>query len=339
MILDLGKFIEQGQPVWRELEGLLRRLEDEPRLRLDLAELKRLHYLYERTSADLVKIGTFSAEPRTRDYLESLVGRAYGLIHENRRLRWSPGALRRGLVRFPQTVRRHMRALILAVVVMLAGVAFGAVAVLIDAEAKAVLMPYAHLQLRPSERVAQEEEDQQRLEGHKASFSAQLMTHNTRVSLLAMATGMTYGSVTLILDFYNGAILGAVCADYIRDGQAVFLTGWLLPHGSVEIPAILLACQAGFVLAGALLGHSDRSERLAQRLRRVRGDLVTLILGVAGLLVWAGLVEAFFSQYHEPVLPYSLKIAVGLIQVTGLVLYLTLAGRRSAVTGNVTEAA
>ena len=42
--------------------------------------------------------------------------------------------------------------------------------------------------------------------------------------------------------------------DDIAGGQAVFLAGWLLPHGSIEIPAILLGGQAGLILAGALIG-------------------------------------------------------------------------------------
>jgi len=47
---------------------------------------------------------------------------------------------------------------------------------------------------------------------------------------------MTCGLGTIILLFYNGVILGAVVVDYILAGQATFLLGWLLPHGSFEIP-------------------------------------------------------------------------------------------------------
>ena len=92
------------------------------------------------------------------------------------------------------------------------------------------------------------------MQGVKATFSAQLMTNNIRVTMFAMALGMTWGAGTLMLLFWNGVILGAVMLDYIAGGQAVFLAGWLLPHGSVEIPAILLGGQAGLILAGALIG-------------------------------------------------------------------------------------
>ncbi|MDX1709011.1 MAG: stage II sporulation protein M, partial [Desulfobacterales bacterium] len=55
-----------------------------------------------------------------------------------------------------------------------------------------------------------------------------------------------------------------------------------------------------------------------------------LICGVALMLVWAGIVEAFFSQYHEPVLPYTFKIAFGCVELSILVLYLGLAGRKKS---------
>ena len=128
------------------------------------------------------------------------------------------------------------------------------------------------------------------------------MTHNIQVTALTMAMGLTWGFGTLVLLFYNGVILGAVCADYIAGGQGVFLTGWLLPHGAVEIPSILIGGQAGFVLASALIGWGDRVPR-AERLRLVAPDLFAIIGGAACMLVWAGIVEAFVSQYHQPVLP------------------------------------
>jgi uncharacterized membrane protein SpoIIM required for sporulation len=61
------------------------------------------------------------------------------------------------------------------------------------------------------------------------------------------------------------------------------------------------------VLAAALIGWGDR-RGLRARLRAVRPDVVTLVFGVALLLVWAGIVESFLSQYHEPVLPSNAAV-------------------------------
>jgi uncharacterized membrane protein SpoIIM required for sporulation len=153
------------------------------------------------------------------------------------------------------------------------------------------------------------------------------MTHNTKVSIFTLALGMTWGVGTLIMLFYNGVILGAVVLDYVLAGETPFLLGWLLPHGAIEIPAIILAGQSGLVLAGALIGWG-KSISLKARLRKISDDLVTLIMGVAVMLFWAGIVEAFFSQYHEPVIPYEAKIGFGALELILLVLFLTRSGRK-----------
>lgn len=44
-----------------------------------------------------------------------------------------------------------------------------------------------------------------------------------------------------------------------------------------------------------------------------------LIGGVAVMLVWAGIIEAFFSQVHEPVMPYAAKIAFGAAELLLLI--------------------
>jgi uncharacterized membrane protein SpoIIM required for sporulation len=150
------------------------------------------------------------------------------------------------------------------------------------------------------------------------------------VAILTLALGLTWGVGTLIMLFYNGVILGAVAVDYVMAGETSFLLGWLLPHGAVEIPAILLAGQAGIVLAGALIGWG-KPISLRIRLRKISNDLVTLIFGVALMLVWAGIIESFFSQYHEPVMPYTVKIGFGVLELIILALFLGRAGKRSRV--------
>ena len=288
---------------------------------MTLEQLEQFHLLYERTAADLAKITTFSSEPETRRYLENLVARAYGEIHETRERPGRHAPLKWFFQTLPQTFRRHVRAFYLSVAITLAGCAFGGLALAFDPAAKPVLMPFSHLQQDPTERVAEEESaTQDRLAGHKTSFSAFLMTHNIRVSIFTLALGMTWGVGTFVMLFYNGIMLGAVAVDYVLAGQTKFLLGWLLPHGVVEIPAILIAGQAGLVLAMALIGRGQRIP-LGARLRAVSQDLVTLIFGVGLLLVWAGFVEAFLSQYHEPVIPYSAKIAFGLVELVLLFLF------------------
>jgi uncharacterized membrane protein SpoIIM required for sporulation len=327
MIVNLGKFIIEESPGWERLDEQLRRLMDDPWRKLTSEEVRELERLYQRAAADLARLATFEAEPEARRYLENLVARAHAEIHGGRAESSRFRPLRWFTETFPRVWRRQARAFWVAFGLMTIGAVFGGVAIAFDPSAKSALMPFAHLQGDPAERVAREESnDEHSLDDHRASFSGMLMTHNTQVTLSAMALGMTWGLGTLILMFSNGVSLGAVAVDYMRAGQTPFLLGWLLPHGAVELPAMLVGGQAGFVLAAALLGRSRR-ESLMTRLRSATPDVVTLCFGAAVMLVWAGLVESFLSQYHEPVLPYMVKILFGVVELAALIWYLARAGR------------
>jgi len=342
MIVNLDQFIATERPKWDRLDEMLRRIDADPWRKPPLAEARELERLYQRASADLARLATFSAESETRKFLENLVARAYAEIHGGGVSARESGARGTGAGgtrwragewfarTLPNVFRKRIRAFWLALALMLGGAIFGGFAVTFDPEAKAVIMPFSRLQGDPSERVREEESGKgssRRLDGEKSTFASELMTNNIRVTLLAMALGMTWGVGTLVLLFYNGVILGAVAVDYMMAGQTTFLLGWLLPHGVIEIPAVLVGGQAGFVLAGALFGRGQGAA-LAARLRAAAPDVVTLCAGAALMLVWAGLVEAFVSQYHEPVLPYALKIGFGVVEAAVVVWFFGWCGRR-----------
>ncbi len=333
MIIDLARFVEKERPFWRELEKALDGIQGGTLNLADLKESRRVLALFQRACSDLARVGQANAEPELRTYLEALVGRGYAEIHSAQTYvgRFRPWHW--FLRTFPQTFRRQAWAFYLSLVLTVVGMVVGGVLLVADVDGRQVaLSPFPHVaQQTPSERVAEEEKAEhsklEMFEERKTSFSASLMANNIGVSIKAMAFGLTWGIGTAVLLFYNGVILGAVCLDYMLDGQTVFLIGWLLPHGSFEIPAILIGGQAGFVLARALIGWGTR-DGIRSRLRAVVPDLATLIGGVALMLVWAGIVEAFFSQYHAPVMPYWVKITFGSGELCLLTAFLWLCGRK-----------
>jgi uncharacterized membrane protein SpoIIM required for sporulation len=327
MIVDLERFIASERPEWQRLETILNRLDASPNHRMSLEETQQFHMLYERTSASLARIATFSAEPETRRYLEHLVARAYSEIHETREKRRRLFPLKWFFQTLPQTFRRHIREFQFAVLITIVGCALGVFLTVVDPSSREVTMPFGHDRMRPSERVHQEETSKNdRLAGNKTAFSASLMRNNIQVSINTLALGATYGIGTILMLFYNGVVLGAISWDYVHDGQARFLLGWLLPHGVIEIPAILVAGQAGFIVALALVGW-NRPATLSARLRECSRDVMTLAFGFSIMLVWAGIIESFLSQYHEPVIPYEAKIAFGVVQLVLLSLYFSRSGR------------
>ena len=331
MILDSARFIENERPHWDALAKRLEALDARLPGSTEPASLLEVHLLYRRAASGLARLESAAADPAVLHEVGALVARAYAEIHSSRvnrpwRTAWGWLAFR-----FPIVFRRQFAAFALVLWVTLAGFVVGGVAILGDRDNREILLPFAHLHGTPTERVRQEEKEAGGgLARHKAQFQTRfataLMANNIKVTINALALGLTYGLGTVVILFYNGAILGGVCVDYIADGQLVFLLGWLMPHGVVELPAVFIGGQAGFVLARALFGRGDRYG-LRTRLRAAAPDLAALVSGAAALLVWAGLVESFFSQHHQPAIPYGVKIAFGVAELAALCAWLALAGR------------
>src|SRR6478752_1464744 len=115
MIIDLPRFIAMGRPVWTELERMLDEFDSQTTRTLTLEKAQRFHFLYQKVSADLGRVSTFSSEPELRQYLESLVARAYAEINETRTrgARWRP--FRWLFVEFPTVFQRRINAFWLAI--------------------------------------------------------------------------------------------------------------------------------------------------------------------------------------------------------------------------------
>jgi len=328
MIFDIERFIAQSKANWEELEKMLNRIHQVGFKSFNFKAINRFYYLYHQTSSDLNRIQTFSSESELIDYLEGLVSRAYAEIYSIQRRKWRAKLKNFYLITFPNAFRKHVKLFNLALVTMLLGAFLGGSAIMLDPQAKNILIQFSHLQGSPYERVLKEEKGRNKaLDNQKISFSSYLITHNIQVSLFALVLGVTFGFGTLILLFYNGIILGAVIADYLRFGVGAFAVGWLLPHGAFEIWAILIAGQAGFLIAKSLL-KSGRYSRMAQ-LSMAGRDILTLFYGLSSLLVWAGIVEAFFSQYHMPIIPYNFKISFGIIELLFLIYYFGFMGKKN----------
>lgn len=326
MILHMTRFTAQRKPLWQEYERMLQRIEEDNAFTLDIPEIKRLRFLQDSVAADLTKVSTFSADPVTIEYLENLVARGFGVIHENRSRERLKINLFAFMAEFARVFRKHILLFYIISAAMLAGSLFGGLSLALNPQSKEIMMPFSHLLGDPSERVAMEENPDTQTHEGQGTFAAQLMVNNIRVSILSFSLGIFYGVLTIFITFYNGIILGAVAVDYIMAGESVFLLAWLLPHGSVEIPAILFAGQGGLLLAKTIIFKDGRLP-LSLRLRQRGPELLTLLGGVSLLLIWAGIVESFLSQYHEPAIPYIVKILFGTMQLTGLLLFLQLAGR------------
>ena len=312
--MDFNQFLHDRQPRWERLILLLDRVDSVTLSGLTAPEADELFSLYRLVSSDLNLVQTRTSNPALLEYLEKLVGRAYANLsvprHANLLKSWWM-VLRHY---FPSTLRREAPLLALATLAMVSGIVLGLVTTLLNPELAELFLPPEHLTESPRQRVAILEaaeakgESQIKTAADNTVFTTFLFTHNIRVTILCFCLGFTLGIGTVVLLFYNGALLGSIAALYYQDGVMTFFLGWIGPHGAIELPCILIGGTAGLMVARAQL-RRDGGPVFAQ-IRAARPALVDLLVGTASLLVVAGAVEGGFSQINEPTLSYTLKIAV-----------------------------
>jgi uncharacterized membrane protein SpoIIM required for sporulation len=327
--VDLNSFLRQRRPGWEALEALLREVDRVGMRGLSLEQARELAARYRAASEDLVKARGMTANAEILEYLNGLVGRAYGHIYATRGFSW------RGLWSFwargyPRLVRSEWRVIALATGIFLAGALFGAGAMVVDPDAGAWLLPKDHLKLDPSDRVAALQQDMADGEAlspdQQAYFSSFLFTHNIQVTFLAFALGLSFGAGTFVVLFANGLFIGSLAANYHFDGVGTFFYAWILPHGVPELTSIFVAGGAGLILGRALWNPGRRTRGASLRLHA--GRAVKLVLGTAPVLVVAGIIEGTISQLHPPLLSYGVKLGFAGLMAALLASWLGLAGRR-----------
>ena len=320
--MNLTAFITKRRPEWRQLEEVLRRVEGSGLGSLDEDQAIEFGQLYRRAASDLNQAQTFVSGDATVQYLNDLVARCYLVIYAKPTGR-SPWAFWGYFVwGFPAVFRRHLRPVLLATAITMAGALFGFLVSYWDPMAPSFLVPADFPTIQPSE----EDEDVTAVAstGELAAFSSLLFRNNMSVSLAAFALGITFGIGTAWLLWYNGILMGVLAAVFLQAGQLrAFLTG-VLPHGVLEIPAILIAGGAGFILAHGLI--QARPWPRLQELTRAGKEALLLVAGCFPLLVIAAILEAVVARAPDRYLASGFKLAVAALFSLLFIMYVFLLG-------------
>jgi uncharacterized membrane protein SpoIIM required for sporulation len=129
--------------------------------------------------------------------------------------------------------------------------------------------------------------------------SSFIMTNNLSVSFVTFASGITFGLGTFWFLFQNGMMLGVVGMACHHYEMSQALWSFVAPHGSLELPSIIIAGGAGFRLGHAMLFPG--ALRWKESVARGGIEATRLVSGIIPLLVIAGLLEGFFSPSQAPV--------------------------------------
>ena len=95
--------------------------------------------------------------------------------------------------------------------------------------------------------------------GHEGNpmFSSFIITNNIKVALLAFALGISFGVGTIGVLAVNGAMVGGLTGAFAKSGLAWKMWLVLLPHGALELSAIVIAGGAGLMLGYGLCARDS----------------------------------------------------------------------------------
>lgn len=293
-------YISRHRREWQELERLVARARHSAR-RLAPDELGRLDVLYRRTTAQLAQVGTRTRDAGLVRYLNDLTAAAHSIIYLPPRRISARSIARFAAEGFARAVARTLAYHALAALLIVMGAFFAYFAVQQDEAAAYALLPAGEFRQpgMTSEQLAD-------ILGHgrdigsgtKFAFASFLFSHNLKVGVLALATGVLAAVPTVLLLVYNGMVLGALTSVYHGAGIYAEYWAWILPHGVTELTAVALCGGTGLFLGRAAVapGLHTREESL----RRAGREAGRVCLGVAGMLVLAAVVESYLRQSHLP---------------------------------------
>jgi uncharacterized membrane protein SpoIIM required for sporulation len=321
------QFRRERQAAWVELEDLVSRCEKRGLAQLGAEKIARLPVLYRAAASSLGVARSSVLDQGLRQYLESLVARAYLVGYmPKRRLGEVVGPfLASG---FPAAVRSVGWQVLASAAVLVLGGALAFAMTRADMENYYLFVGNGMAQGRDPTASTADLRETLFSDGEDAgllTFATFLFTHNSTVGIMTYGLGFAFGLPVVLLLFYNGMILGAMTALFHDRGLAIEWWSWILPHGVTELLAIVLCGAAGLAVGQRILfpGTRGRLEALMVVGRSMGG----VVAGSVGMLLLAGLIEGVFRQTVQSVpLRYSLATCFAFLWLG----YFTLAGRRQS---------
>ena len=149
--------------------------------------------------------------------------------------------------------------------------------------------------------------------------------NNVGIGFRTFAGGIVFGLGSILFVVLNGLILGATATHLQTLGYGGTFFPFVAGHSAPELTAIVLAGAAGLNLGWSLIAPGRRLR--SDALRRAAASSIRIVCGVAGMLVIAACIEAFWSPRES--IPGIVKIAVGVVIWALTVGYFIFVGRQN----------
>ena len=320
--MDIDRYIARNEPTWVRLDQLTR-IAQKGVAKLDPAELTELVQLYQRTSAHLSYVRTHLREPTLISRLTRLVATANGVIYGKRTKSLTTVGRFLSLT-YPGAVYHARRAIGVAAIVFFGPALILAVWLSVDPGALDRSAPRAVRQEYVDNRFEQYYSDRP-----SSVFFTEVTVNNIQVSFLALALGAVSGGLGAVyLLLLNGAPLGIISAWMISEGDVWRFLGFIIPHGTLELSAIVIAGGAGLRLGWSAIAPGDRTR--ADAFRDEGQRCISIVIGLMTMFLLAGLIEGFITGSG---LPAPLRAGLGALLGIIYLAFLVAQGRAAADQG------
>lgn len=315
--MDVDAFVLAHRPSWERLEDLVKR-----RRTLTGAEVDELVDLYQRVSTHLSMVRSASTDSVLIGRLSGLVATARAAVTGAHAPLWSEFA-RFWTVSFPVVAYRSWRWWLGSAVAFFAVAAVLGVWVAGTPEVQATVGTPADIKDLVDHQFASYYS-----ENPAASFAFRVWINNSWVAAQCIGFAILLGLPIPYVLFENAANLGVVGGLMFDAGKGDVFLGLLLPHGLLELTAVLLAGAVGMRLGWSVVSPGDRprGQVLAEQGRAV----VSVAVGLVVVLLVSGLIEALVTP--SP-LPTFARIAIGGVAELTFLAYVIHFGRKASLAG------
>ena len=300
--VDVDAFVARHQASWYRLEELTRAGRSVSSL--SAADLDEMVGLYQRASGHLAQARvSYAADTGLLARLTLLVGDANVVLYSQRDREVSRGLRTFFTETFPLAVWGIRRFILVAFLLMAVPWAVMSIWIAVSPAAFEATAPDA-----VREAYIAEDFEEYYSSQPAQNFAGQVFTNNVRVAALAFAAGILLCVVTAALLIYNGAMVGVAGGLFTHVGETGRFWGLILPHGLLELSAVVVAGAAGLRMGWTVIDPGDRRRlrAIAEEGRRMGAVLLGLVLAF-GL---AAFVEAYVTGRPWPT---SLRVGIGIV--------------------------
>jgi uncharacterized membrane protein SpoIIM required for sporulation len=293
-------WIQKRKPHWERLTTLVAAAGRTRLQGLSRSELQELALLYRQVASDLSTLRQDRTSTALAEQINHLLARAHHIIYSSRKSSWRALLLffRDG---YPRVFRQQLAFTFSSMLILLGATLMAVIFTLANPRfANPILGPIVMNSIQRHEMWTHS------VVSVAPQAASGIMTNNLSVSFSAFAGGLLFGGGAVYIMFFNGIMLGAVAVACQQAGMAIPLWSFVVPHGSLELPAIVIAGGAGLRLGYGMLfpGIYLWKDSVA----KAGVEATQLVCGVIPMLIIAGCLEGFFSPSEAPVL---LKFGVG----------------------------